>query len=217
MNYYYYDIKCIMLEMAWITLQCTERLWSASLCKAKNTSAGDRLDGSRPLTLPTATDGVELICQLWLIWFLPLFWTLSPEATNQSVWMFLCSPVTPKYWIETFWPMRRWQRTWTSAQTAWPAGGGAAVPSQLVCTILYSPSPCVSPPLSSIAMEKPCWCMYWHLYKCTSLKKKMKPWHIWNKWVTCVFIWISPLKNTNAAFKMFALCSCDIFSSIDLV
>lgn len=96
-------------------------------------------------------------------------------------------------------------------------GGGAAVPSQLVCTILYSPSPCVSPPLSSIAMEKPCWCMYWHLYKCTSLKKKMKPWHIWNKWVTCVFIWISPLKNTNAAFKMYALCSCDIFSSINLV
>lgn len=39
-------------------------------------------------------------------------------------------------------------------------GGAAAVPSQLVCTILYSPSPCVSPPLSSIAMEKPCWCMY---------------------------------------------------------
>lgn len=38
--------------------------------------------------------------------------------------------------------------------------GAAAVPSQLVCTILYSPSPCVSPPLSSIATEKPCWCMY---------------------------------------------------------
>lgn len=31
---------------------------------------------------------------------------------------------------------------------------------QFLCTILYSPSPCVSPPFSSIAMEKPCWCTY---------------------------------------------------------
>lgn len=28
---YYYDIMCIMPEMAWITLQCTERLCFASL------------------------------------------------------------------------------------------------------------------------------------------------------------------------------------------
>lgn len=28
---YYYDIVCLMLEMAWIILQCTQRLWSATL------------------------------------------------------------------------------------------------------------------------------------------------------------------------------------------
>lgn len=53
---------------------------------------------------------------------------------------------------------------WTSISTDLHGQSGlqeaAAVPSQLVCTILYSPSPCVSPPLSSIAMEKSCWCMY---------------------------------------------------------
>lgn len=40
MNYYYYNIMCIMLEMTWITLQCTERLCSASLCKTTYFSRG---------------------------------------------------------------------------------------------------------------------------------------------------------------------------------
>ena len=43
---YYYDILCIMLEMAWMTLQCIERLCSAALCEATNTSAGDGLYAS---------------------------------------------------------------------------------------------------------------------------------------------------------------------------
>lgn len=37
---YYYDIMCIMLEMAWITLQCTERLCSASVQGNKHFSRG---------------------------------------------------------------------------------------------------------------------------------------------------------------------------------
>lgn len=69
-----------------------------------------------------------------------------------------------KYWTETF-TTRRWQRIGTDLHRQSGlelAGNSAPIPSQLVCTILYSPSPCVSPtPLfSSIAMEKPCWCMY---------------------------------------------------------
>lgn len=39
-------------------------LGSLSVEGDKNTSAGDRLCGSWPLTLPTAREGVELICQL---------------------------------------------------------------------------------------------------------------------------------------------------------
>lgn len=67
-----------------------------------------------------------------------------------------------KYWTWERWPLRRWQR-WdlrTDQQGQTCLQGAGAVPSQLVCTVLYSPSPCVSPPPSSIAMEKPCRCMY---------------------------------------------------------
>jgi len=51
----------------------------------------------------------------------------------------------------------------TSAQTysdSLACREDAAAPSQRVWTILHSPSPRVSPPLSSIAMEKPCRRMY---------------------------------------------------------
>lgn len=57
---YYYDTVCIMLETAWITLQCT--LFCLSVQSDKHFSRGYV---SSPL--PTATEGVELICQLWLI------------------------------------------------------------------------------------------------------------------------------------------------------
>lgn len=84
---------------------------------------------------------------------------------------------------------------WTSAQTCMDSlayRGPTAVPSQLVCTILYSPSPCVSPPhflysngetllvyVFDICTNAPLW------------KNKMKPWHIWNKWAICVFLWVA--------------------------
>lgn len=40
---YYCDIMCAMLKAVWGTLQCTGRFGSACLCKATNSSAGDRL------------------------------------------------------------------------------------------------------------------------------------------------------------------------------
>lgn len=148
----YDDILCAMLKTAWTTLRCTEHCGSASLRKATETL---HLRGGRALYFP------ELwrwwVCQLWLTWFLRLLRTLGPEASN---------PLGrhTKYWTETF-TTQRWQRIGTDLQRqSGPelAGNCAPVPSQLVCTILYSPSPCVppTPPLSSIAMEKPCWCMY---------------------------------------------------------
>lgn len=61
-----------------------------------------------------------------------------------------------------------------------------------VCTILYSPSSCVSPPPPLLIEHRriPVGVCIWHLYKCTSLKTKWKPWHIWNKWGV-VFLFVN--------------------------
>lgn len=52
----------------------------------------------------------------------------------------------------------------------------------LYCTHLQvpvcQPHPLPAPPRAT--WRKPCRCIYRHLYKCTSLRKKMKPWHICN-------------------------------------
>lgn len=195
----YYDIMCIMLEMAWITLQCTERLCSESLCKATNTSAGDRLYAFM------TSDPAH--CHGWGGAYLSAVAHLIPPPCSEHSALRLATSLSRCSSANVWHQVLNWNilahetvaEKRTSAQTCTDSlalQGAAAVPSQLVCTILYSPSPCVSPPLSSIAMEKPCRCMYWwHLYKCTSLKKKMKPWHIWNKWASCVFIWMSALTN----------------------
>lgn len=115
-----------------------------------------------PLILPTATEGVELICRLWLGWFFPLSWALSPEASKPvclDVFLLTCDTM---YWTQTFgrWDGGRELDISTDLHGQSGLQGATAVPSQHVCTILYSLSPCVSPSLSSIAMEKPCWCMY---------------------------------------------------------
>lgn len=72
------------------------------------------------------------------------------------------------------------------AWTGLACRGPQQFPANLVCTILYSPSPRppprVSPaPLPWIAKwRNPVGVCIWDLYKCTSLRKKMKPWHICN-------------------------------------
>lgn len=101
----------------------------------------------RPRPLPRR--GRDL-CFGFAQWLVPVVNTLHLKAAD----MFLCSPVT---------------LDWTqhgSRDSVWPAGGAAAAPSQCVCTILYSLSPCVSPPLCFRAMENSCWCMYFDI--CTN-------------------------------------------------
>lgn len=94
----------------------------------------------------------------------PLFWTLIPEACNQC-WNVSLLTSDTEYWTESCRArhQHRPERTVCGLQGLGEgerAAATAKVPSQLVCTMLYSPSPCVSPPLSSIAVEKPCWCMF---------------------------------------------------------
>lgn len=147
----YDDILCAMLKKAWTTLWCTEHFGSASLCKATENSLF--LQGGRAVYVPELW--LWSACQLWLTRFLCLLRTLADGPWRRF------SARTP-WWTETLTTQRR-QRISTDLHRQSGLQGAAPVPSQLVCTILYSPSPCVSPPptpLSSIAVEKPCWCTY---------------------------------------------------------
>lgn len=135
-----------MLDMAGIILRST-------LCPRQHTSAKDK--ARRSLTSDPAHChwlGADLM--------------IHPPVLNAQ----LCRPAPGLCrWFSANLQVLNWsclshemggrQLDTRPARTVWPAGG--AVPSQLVCTISYSPSsPLVSPPLCSIAMEKPCWCMY---------------------------------------------------------
>lgn len=79
----------------------------------------------------------------------PLFWTLSPEASNQSVKMFLCKPVTPSTKLKLYWPVRWWQRTGHQhrpARTVGPAGSrSSSQPTCLYYTVLTK-SLCLTTP-----------------------------------------------------------------------
>lgn len=143
-----------MVEMAGIILQCT--LWSASLCKATKTlqrGTGVTVSDLWPCPLPLG--GADQL--------------IPPSCSGRS---------TPR-------PAAGLCRCFsahlksTELRLSGPRDGGrehdistelrgqcslrgaAAVPSQLVCTILYSPSQSLcltTPPLYSNG--EPCWCMY---------------------------------------------------------
>lgn len=154
---------CTMLETAWITLQCTERIWCL---------------GARRQTLQQGTGC--LFSELWPCLLPRLEWSSSVScgsfdsslcsehsalrlATSLSR-CFLCWPVTTKYWTETFFflSMQRWQRTRQQrrpAQTVWPVEGRNRSQPTCLYYIVLTKSLCLTP-FSSIAMEKPCWCMY---------------------------------------------------------
>lgn len=143
---YYYDTVCIMLETAWITLQCT--LFCLSVQSDKHFSRGYV---SSPL--PTATEGVELICQLWLI--------LSPQrspppslcsehsALRLTTSLCRCFSVTPSTELRLWGAW--WQRSGLQhrlARTVWPIGGGSSSRSQPTCLyyIVLTKSLCLTTP-----------------------------------------------------------------------
>lgn len=135
--------------------------WTFWICLPVQGDRNTYLQGERAIFFP------ELwrwrVCQLWHTWFLRQLRTLGPEASNPP-----CGearfPARTLHQVlnRNFYHTVVAENRHGPAQAVWPRVGCAPVPSHLVCTILYSLSPCVSPtpPLSSIAMEKPCWCMY---------------------------------------------------------
>lgn len=207
-----------LLEMAWITLQCT--LFCLSVQSDKH-SAGDRLYILWPLT--------PAHCHGWGGGYLspgayltppspkPSHTTSCSEQSALRLNQSKCFSVTPRTELRLFffWPLSR--EADISTELHGQSGlqeAAAADPSQLVCTIMYSPSPlCLTTPFLYSNGETPVGVWIWHLYKCTSLKKKMKPWHIWNKCLNCVVIFdhkqtpTLPFISEGAALSLMWLCT----------
>lgn len=156
----YDDILCAILKMAWTTLRCTEHFGSAPLRKATETLY---LQGGRAVNVP------ELwrwwVCQLWLTWLLRLLRTLGPEASD-PVYGEACFSARTSHQVlnSNFYHAVVAENQHGPAQTVWPVvGWELCTSSQPTCLyyIVLTKSLChAHTPFSSIAMEKPCWCMY---------------------------------------------------------
>lgn len=105
------------------------------------------------------------VCQLWLTWLLRLLWTHGPEASD-PVYGEACFSARTSHQVlnSNLYHAAVAENQHGPAQTVWPVvGWELCTSSQPTCLyyIVLTKSLCLAhTPFSSIAMEKPCWCMY---------------------------------------------------------
>lgn len=114
--------------------------------------------------------------------FLFVFLFLRLRCVSADHWTELkwCGGITEKAGVGG---LRHRPPARTDVACKWPLAAPKPTLSVLYCTHLQVPvsHPRPSSILPYIATwRKPCRCIYWHLYKCTYLRKKMKSWHICN-------------------------------------
>lgn len=186
-------------------------LCSASLCKATNTQQGTGCTSCDLWPLPTATDGVEVICQRGLIWpptHKPSHSTSCSEQSALRLNQSRCFSVTPRTELRLFffWPSSR--EADISTELHGQSGlqeAAAADPSQLVCTIMYSPSPlCLTTPFLYSNGET---LLVYEFDICTNAPLWKRKWNLdisgINVWTVSSFLFT----NTSTAFQWSGCCS----------